>query len=216
MVHWLSHIAYNERTVEVPWLAARLADLTPRTLLDVGHADSFYWPALRATGAHCVLCDVRPFAPLLAQPGDAPEIHVVSGAALPAAWAQRFDVTVSVSTIDHMGLTAYGQPADAAALPLACAELWRVTAPGGVLLLTTPAGRDLWTTHPGGGQRVFSLAALRALFPAALWAWQRVDCWRFDPAANAYAPTTEAGIAEAGYLGDRGDGVVGLVLRRAP
>ena len=205
---------YNERQVEIPWLAARLAELTPHTLLDVGHADSFYWPELRATGAHCVLCDVRPFAPMLARRGDAPEIHVISGADLPAAWSGRFDVVVSISTIDHIGLDAYGQPADDAALPRACAELWRVTAPGGALLLTTPAGRDLWTTHPGGGQRVFSLASLRTLFPVSLWAWQRLDCWRYDPALGDYRETTEAGIADAGYLGDRGDGVAALMLRK--
>lgn len=196
---------HNERVVEVPWLLGRLRRMSPRFLLDVGAADAAYTPALMATGASVTLLDARTFS---GPPGA--RIAVGPAQAMPEAWADTFDLVVCISTIDHIGLDAYGQPADAGALRAACDELWRVTMPGGPLLLSCPVGRDLWTTHPGGGQRVFSAGALWRLFPARRWGLASQRLWRFDGAA--YQPARWADVADAGYLEWRAEAVACLEL----
>lgn len=198
----------NERVVEVPWLLDRLAARRSRRLLDVGAADAAYTALLPDLADAVTLLDVRPFS---APPG----VTVAVGPAqdMPAAWACHFDTVVCVSTLDHVGLDAYGQQAEPGALEAAAAELWRVTALGGRLLLTLPVGRDLLTTHPGGGQRVCGGATLRRLFPFTRWAWAQMWLWRFDGAA--YRPAEAwADVADAGYLEWRAEAVACMELTR--
>jgi SAM-dependent methyltransferase len=199
---------HNERTVEIPWLAQQLAQRPPSVLLDVGSADSFYWPELRATGAACTLFDVRPFQPLYGAPHDT--YTLVVAPQLPASWQACFDAVVCISIIDHVGLDAYGQAADPAALSAFVADLTRVTAPGGHLYVTTPAGRDRWTTHPGGGQRVFSQRSLLDLFVPADWQLEELAQWRYD--GQVYQP--DQAIDDAGYLNDKAEAVLALTLER--
>ncbi len=46
-----------------------------------------------------------------------------------------------ISVVEHVGLGRYGDPIDPAGTTKACAELMRVLAPGGSLLLGVPVGR---------------------------------------------------------------------------
>ena len=196
----------TERRVEVPWMLARLGRV-PR-LLDVGSAGAPYLDELAARADELFLLDPRPV--------DAPQGAVAFASSITAVhpfWDEFFDVVTCISTLDHVGLAAYGLPAEDGALEKAAGELWRVLRPGGRLLLTTPAGRDLLTTHPEGGQRVFSLAALEALFPPARWRWLDTSCWRLRK--NRYVPAAWNDIAEAGYAGHRAAGVLAVELEKA-
>lgn len=197
---------HNERVVEVPWLLDRVASAAPRRILDVGAADALYAPALIASGADVTLLDIRPF---VGPPGA--RIAIGPAQAMPDSWASAFDLVICLSTLDHIGLDAYGQIAAPRALAEVARELWRVTAPGGRLLLSAPVGRDQLTTHPDGGQRVFGHAALWALFPAARWSVEHVRLWRWD--GDAYAPArTWDSVADAAYLGWRAEAVAAVAL----
>lgn len=204
----------TERAAELPWLFARLEQIGPvRSLLDVGHAGADYAPELLATGAAVTLQDVRPFIPRHLPP-DARYATFVGGVPWPVAWGTAFDLVTCISVLDHVGLDAYGQPADATALPRLVSELWRVTAPGGRLLLTVPVGRDLWTTHPGGGQRVFSRAALwEALGIETCWRVAGCDLYRLLDGTYEAVGGWDA-VAHAAYLDYRAEAVACLELRK--
>lgn len=200
------HEPVTERSVEIPWLVANLGK--PQRILDIGSADSQYAAALVATGAEVTLCDTRYII--------APEsVHTWQGnaAELPAEWTGYFDLVTCVSVLDHIGLDAYGNAADDTLLPRVVAELARVTAPGGRLLLTVPFGRDHVTTHPGGGQRVFGFEALTELFGHVLWDWGDVRCWQLE--GNEYKLGVFAtDIENSEYGGWRALAVVALELVR--
>lgn len=194
----------TERRVEVPWLLARMG--SPTRVLDIGAADAIYLDALRKTGAEVHGLDTRPFrAPAGVQ------THVCSAADMPGDWFRCFDLVTCISVIDHIGLEAYGQPADPYALIMTLREIERVTATNGRLLITTPAGQDLITTHGRmGGQRVFSLDSLREMFPAHLWRWVDASFWVLR--GNDYFPCQWAEIENAGYAGHRAAAAAALEL----
>lgn len=195
----------TERAVEIPWLLPQLGQ--PARLLDVGSVGADYVPWLYATGAQVTLLDPR-------ATGDAAQGWVRGSlGATPADWAARFDCVTCISTLDHIGLDAYGQVAEAGLLERACADLARITAPRGRLLLTVPCGQDQWTTHPEGGQRVFSLESLVCLFPGAPWAWLSVNYWQL--VGDAYEPAAWPQVQHATYAGHRAGAVfAGLLERR--
>lgn len=199
----------TERSVEIPWLVANLGK--PKEILDVGSADATYIRELIATGAEITCVDTRDFT---APPSNMGHLWkwIGSAAELPAEWTGRFDLVTCVSVLDHIGLDAYGNAADDTLLARTVAELARVTAPGGRLLLTVPFGRDHVTTHPGGGQRVFNMPALFDLFGVQLWSFGAVEYWRFD--GNVYVPTSLRDVIDAEYGGWRANAVVALELVR--
>jgi SAM-dependent methyltransferase len=67
----------------------------------------------------------------------------------------------SLHVIEHVGLGRYGDPVDPNGYRLAAAELVRVLAPGGILLIGTPVGRErlCFDAH-----RVFDPARIAKLF----------------------------------------------------
>jgi SAM-dependent methyltransferase len=77
-----------------------------------------------------------------------------------------FDLVTCLDVLEHV-------PDDDRAL----AELWRVTAPGGHLLLTVPAYQALWSAHDEANHhfRRYRLRTLRALALDAGWEVRRVS-----------------------------------------
>lgn len=195
----------TERSVEIPWLVANLGK--PKRILDVGSRDATYVKDLVATGAEVTLCDTQPF----------PAINSVwqwigSAAEMPAEWTGRFDLVTCVSVLDHVGLEAYGNAADDTLLERTVAELARVTAPGGRLLLTVPFGRDQVTTHPGGGQRIFGLEELNELLSESLWDVGDVSCWRLQN--ERYEPVAVESATDAEYDTWRAQACIAVELVR--
>lgn len=195
----------TERRVEVPWIVAHLE--RPQRLLDVGAADCFYVDDLLATGAAVTLLDTRP----IAAPRGATTVRG-DVCQLPDDWRGRFDLVVCCSVLDHIGLDAYGNVAVIGALDQAVRELTRITQAGGRLLLTVPCGRDLVTTHPGGGQRILSLATLQRLFLEDDWRWRHLACWRLVD--ETYLPCQPTDVTHHGYAGHRADAVIAGELVR--
>lgn len=197
----------TERLVEVPWLLERIGK--PAWALDIGSAGGFHVDLLADLAGRMCLVDLRP--PLRVPHGA--DFYQISAGALPESWRGRFDLITCISVLDHIGLAAYGLPALPGEMERTVAELARVTARGGRLLLTVPAGRDLTTQHGrNGGQRVFSLETLRGLFPDPPWEWLDIRTWRL--AGNIYVECPAEDIKTAGYAGHRAAAVAALELRR--
>jgi hypothetical protein len=192
----------NERVVEVPWMLSRLG--CPGALLDIGSADAPYHAELIAGGAgRIVAADTRVF--------EAPEpieMAIVNAAQMPEWWTETFDVVTCISTLDHVGLAAYGNLAEENALERVIAEIRRVMKPQGRLLATFPVGRAQITTHPGGGQRVFGLDEVERYFEG----WTRRSVTAYRLLNDVYQPAPIEECRDAEYLGDRAEAVACLEL----
>jgi SAM-dependent methyltransferase len=192
----------SERSVEIPWLLSHVGH--PARILDIGSAGAKYLTALAATGAEVTAVDTREFVP----PAGVTS-YQLDARKLPEEWAGRFDVVTCVSVLDHVGLDAYGNTEDATALPDVIREIERVITPSGRLLLTVPVGRPQLTTHPDGGQRVFSLndiaaeAACAGLFDMDLWRWEQWCLWK--RMGDTYYKAGILDILDAEYDGWRAD-----------
>ena len=103
-----------------------------------------------------------------------------------------FDTVICASTLEHVGMDnkLYGSGEDVAADPAAeqaaaLAELLRVTAPGGRVLITVPYGRS----EDHGWFRQYDESALRAILDGlnpsiSIYAYG-ADGWRIDSLAGA-------------------------------
>lgn len=127
----------NERIVEVPFALRAIAALAADArVLDFGSSENSLALSLATLGYDVTALDVRryPFAH--------PRLTVVESSI--DAWdapAASFDAALCISTVEHVGLGWYGDPAmerdgDRRALDVIEAAL----APGGLLVLTVPYG----------------------------------------------------------------------------
>jgi SAM-dependent methyltransferase len=168
---------YDERVVEYPWLFARLEGdrvLDAGSVLNHAHIAP---AAARATGELTIVTA-------------APEAHAFTQLGISYVYCDlrdlpfsdgRFDLTASISTLEHVGMDnsrygAGGRGDDpATGRRSAVAELERVTAPGGRLLITVPYG----VAEDHGWFETLDRAGVEALVEAAAPAEQRVDVFAF-------------------------------------
>lgn len=135
---------YNQRFIEYPWVLDNLGSANGRLVLDVGCTGSLLDHELLARGFRVVGLDVCDHS--MRTSGQTFVKANVLSTGLPS---ETFDVILSVSTIEHVGLNAYSQNLllDDGDF-LAMKELKRILKPGGILVLTLP--------YEGGGPcRVF-------------------------------------------------------------
>lgn len=132
----------TERIVEVPFAMAALGRLKPgAAILDIGSAESTFPLSAASLGFHVTAIDPRPL------PYSHPNLE--SHAVLLEAWdapAGSFDAAFLISTIEHVGLGAYGERpyggsehgagADAAFLE----RVRRLLSPDALVVLTVPYG----------------------------------------------------------------------------
>jgi SAM-dependent methyltransferase len=127
----------NERIAEIPYVFRALAPLAPGSrVLDVGAAESTLAFSLASLGFQTTALDLR------AYPLSHPQLEVVVGRieeweAEPAS----FDAIVCLSTIEHVGLSAYGSGVGESADLAAMRRMHELVVPGGILVLTVPVGR---------------------------------------------------------------------------
>jgi hypothetical protein len=134
--------AVNERIVEMPFAMAALGRLSPPArILDIGSAESTFPLSAASLGYRVAAVDLRPL----------PYLHpnLESWAGRFEDWeppAEPFDAAFLISTIEHVGVGAYGE------VPYGSSEAGRgadramverlrgLLVPGGLLVLTTPYG----------------------------------------------------------------------------
>lgn len=127
--------SWSQRAVEYPWVLQQLALLKPKVLvLDVGCAESLLSHELLARGYQVVGLDLRDYY------WKAHNMLAVKRNVMDTGFPENlFDAIFMVSTIEHVGLSVYGQrtlydDGDIRAMR----ELHRILKPGGILVLTTP------------------------------------------------------------------------------
>ncbi len=135
--------AVNERIVEVPFALMALSRLAAGArLLDVGSAESTFPLSAASLGYEVTAVDPRglPYAH--------PRLHTLAGRFedLPTPEA-RFDAVFLISTIEHVGLPAYGvtprgpvEPGAGADRELLARVRGELLADDGIVVLTTPYG----------------------------------------------------------------------------
>jgi SAM-dependent methyltransferase len=163
----------NERIVEQPYVFGALAGLPAGArVLDVGGSESTIALSLASLGHHVHVVDPRGYR--LKHPSLRQSEVMLDELSVDL----RFDAAIAVSSIEHFGLGAYGEPADhdARADLVALSAIRDHLAPGGPLVLTVPCAaspsRDEF-------QRTYSLAQVREM----LAGWELVDlsvAWQQD------------------------------------
>jgi 2-polyprenyl-3-methyl-5-hydroxy-6-metoxy-1,4-benzoquinol methylase len=144
----------NERMIEVPFAYRALARLRPGArVLDVGATESTVALSLASLGYDVTAIDLRPY------PLAHPRLRTVVGAIEDWDGDGPFDAVVCLSTIEHVGLPAYGGERKEGADLAAMRRIHELTAPGGVLVLTTSVGG----ADEDEFQRTYERAALERL-----------------------------------------------------
>jgi 2-polyprenyl-3-methyl-5-hydroxy-6-metoxy-1,4-benzoquinol methylase len=127
----------NERIAEIPHVYRALSRLEPGAkVADVGAAESLVAFSLAILGYDVTAIDLRPY------PFEHPSLKSVATPIEEWEHDGTFDAVICLSTIEHVGLGAYGEEAkDQRADLEAMRRMRELTAPGGVLVLTTRFGR---------------------------------------------------------------------------
>lgn len=127
--------SYSQRAVEYPWVLRQLKLLKPGALiLDVGCAESMLSHELVARKFRVVGIDIRDY------PFKNKSMHFMKKNVLNTGFPDGiFDAVILVSTIEHIGLKAYGQKIiDDEGDVKTIKELHRILKPSGYLIMTTP------------------------------------------------------------------------------
>jgi 2-polyprenyl-3-methyl-5-hydroxy-6-metoxy-1,4-benzoquinol methylase len=166
----------NERIVEIPHIYRALARVEPgASVADVGAAESLIALSLAFLGYEVTAIDLRPY------PFEHPRLRSVTTPIEEWEHDGTFDAVICLSTIEHVGLGAYGEDAKDHRADLdAMRRMRELTAPGGLLVLTTrfghPAVDELQRTYDKAGLdellegwNVEELSVLRRV-DATMWA----------------------------------------------
>jgi 2-polyprenyl-3-methyl-5-hydroxy-6-metoxy-1,4-benzoquinol methylase len=146
----------SERSVEYPLLFQSLNLAQGVHILDFGCVESLLPLHLCALGYRVTGLDFRPY-PLTHENFDFIQSDIL-------AWDPPeavYDAVISISTIEHIGLTAYGDPANEKGDQIAITKLMHSLKPDGRMFLTVPAGRPCIER----GMRIYDTKAIRSLVP---------------------------------------------------
>jgi 2-polyprenyl-3-methyl-5-hydroxy-6-metoxy-1,4-benzoquinol methylase len=147
----------NERIAEIPFAMGALARLKPPArILDIGAAESTFSLSAASLGYRVTALDLHPLPyahPLLETVVERFEDWHSEG--------ERYDAVFLISTIEHVGLGAYGEPAGERDADLAMVKRVRdeLLKDDGFLLLTTPYG----PSHQNALERTYDNARLGRL-----------------------------------------------------
>jgi Methyltransferase domain len=128
----------NERIAEIPFVLRAMAEVPlGAKVLDVGASESTLCLSLATLGYDVTAVDPRP------NPLRHPNLHVVERQIEDWDGEQgEFDATICLSTIEHIGVGAYGLEEGRRTDLDAMRRMRELTRPGGLLILTTLYGRS--------------------------------------------------------------------------
>lgn len=153
----------NERIVEIPYVLRALGRVDAGArVLDVGASESLISLFLASLGYHVTALDPRGY------PLSHPLLEPIAAQVQEWEPGTVFDAVVCLSTIEHIGLGAYGESQGSEREDLrAMDRIRKLTAPGGMLVLTTPYG----TPRQDSFTRIYDKSGLDEL----LAGWQIDD-----------------------------------------
>ena len=149
-------VGVNERVVEVPYVHSRLLALPEGSrVLDFGATESEFSLVAASLGYLVTTVDLRPY------PLDHPNLTGLVGPAEDLDDPDEpFDMIVSLSALEHVGLGSYGEAEKTLNLDGQLVEKFRSwLRPGGTFVLTVPFGN--WEVTPT--QRIYDDAHLDVL-----------------------------------------------------
>jgi SAM-dependent methyltransferase len=130
-----------------------------KTKVHVSFGDSVYFVGIASAFTSMTFCDIRksglPFHDLKEDTADL--------TSLPASWTGTLESISCMHVLEHIGLGRYGDALNASGDRKAAAELARVLAPGGQLLMVVPMEdppRVCFNAH-----RLYSYSQVMDLFP---------------------------------------------------
>jgi hypothetical protein len=139
------------------WAARVLAKTKPKVHVSFG--DSLYFVGIASAFMSMTFCDIRE--------SGLPFRDIEEGSAdltsLPPSWSGTLQSISCMHVLEHIGLGRYGDALDASGDRKAAAELARVLAPGGQLLMVVPMEdppRVCFNAH-----RIYSYSQVTDLFP---------------------------------------------------
>lgn len=148
---------FSERLVEYPLLFNYLSLKPGQEILDFGCVESLLPMQLCSFGVKVTGMDFRPY------PFQHENFSFIQGDIL--QWEppeNRFDAVISISVIEHVGLSGYGDPEQNEGDRVAVRKLITALKPGGRLYFTVPVGR---VRTVGRYYRVYDNRALHELVP---------------------------------------------------
>jgi hypothetical protein len=150
-------VVLSEQLIENA-LLLQAVDTSVRKALDFGGFESTVPIALATLGVDVTVVDQR------AYPFQHERVHVLQHDILQpiASLPSDFDLVYSISTLEHVGLGAYGDLRAKAADAIAVNHLWEKVRPGGRLFFSVPAGNPSELRD----YRVYSPESVQALLPA--------------------------------------------------
>jgi len=149
----------TSRTVEYDFVMKNIPSKA-RKILDVGSTGSLLPLKLAKRGYNVYSIDSREYHE------HHPNLTFVKGDTLKSFFPDDFfDLVVCVSTIEHIGLGAYGDPQYENGDKLAMKEFSRILKEGGTLLLTTPfSGKYKVLPWMNSYERIYDYGRLKSLF----------------------------------------------------
>ncbi len=149
-------VIVSEQIIEYPLVSKNLRE-KDRTILDFGAFESILPLQLSALGYKVCVLDQRQY------PFNHPNLKVLCSDLFSDGLkiTEKFDVVISISTIEHLGLGCYGdlavEDADARGVEI----LWGLVKKGGRLMASVPAGKPAIQR----GYRVYNEKRLKEVFP---------------------------------------------------
>ena len=166
---------FSEQTLEYPLLYQAIEPGVGR-ILDFGCVENILPMILCNLGYHVTGLDFLPY------PFQHPNFRFIQHDIM--SWepvANEFDMVISVSTMEHVGLGYSGDPLQQqGGDQIAATKLWQALRPGGKLYVTLPAGKP----HVQRGYRTYDEARIRQLFP-------NIERLRFFRKPGRFEPWTE-------------------------
>jgi SAM-dependent methyltransferase len=151
---------WSPRAVEYAWVLDALRRIKPgKRILDVGCTGSYFPYELTSLGYAVEGLDICPYH--VKKPSFPFHVCDIAQTPFPDCY---FDAVVAVSTLEHVGLGAYGDPAYIDGDRVAFNELKRILAKGGHLLVTVPYGREYHVTW----ERIYDWKTLMSVLPHGL------------------------------------------------
>lgn len=150
-------LVISEQTIENPLVFRNLCS-ADRSILDFGGYEGLLPLQLASLGHEVTVFDQR------AYPFAHPNLSVLVGDLFQKGpqLRDKFDVVLSISTIEHLGLGHYGDPivddGDARGVSI----LWDLVKEGGKLMVSLPAGKP--AVHRG--YRVYNQERIEEMFPS--------------------------------------------------
>ena len=146
---------FSERIIEYPILFQHLNRNT-YNILDFGCVEDLLPIHLASLGYHVTGMDFRQY------PFTHKNFNFIQADIL--SWDppdEEFDAVISISTIEHVGLAAYGDPVCSDGDKIAIEKLWRCLRKDGDLIITLPAGRPCVER----GMRIYDGQSIKELVP---------------------------------------------------